>query len=211
MARRVLVLCGDGPHPPLRTRCGVEALGAEDFDFDVIDDASEWSAESMGHYPLVLLTKSNHRSTEDKSPWITPEVEEAFVDYVAAGGGLLAVHSGSGVAKLPTLRRLLGGTFVQHPPQTDVTVTPQGYHPITDGVEPFTLADEHYFMQTDDLQAHHFLTTTSSHGAQSGGWLREEGEGRVCVLSPGHTAAVWLHPEFLTLLRNGLLWCAREL
>jgi type 1 glutamine amidotransferase len=177
----------------------VAALGADDFVFDVVEDASAWSPAGMEQYALVLLSKMNHLSAMDKTPWITPAVEEAFAAYVAAGGGLVAVHSGTIVADLPTLRRLIGGTFVQHPPRCEVTVTPQGYHPITENVEPFTLMDEHYFMQTDDLQAHHFLTTTSTHGAQSGGWLREEG------------AEVWLHPEFLTLLRNGLLWSAKQL
>lgn len=43
---------------------------------------------------------------------------------------------------------------------------------------------------------------------QQGGWWREEGDGRVCVLTPGHNAEVWVHPEFQTLLRNALLWCA---
>ena len=69
------------------------------------------------------------------------------------------------------------------------------------------MRDEHYIMEIDDLEANHFLSTTSEHSAQSGGWLREEGDGRVCVLTPGHNAEVWLHPEFQTLLRNGLLWC----
>lgn len=138
-------------------------------------------------------------------------MEEAFAEYVRAGGGLLVVHSGTIVGELPTLRRLIGGAFVQHPPRCEVTVTPQGEHPITTDVEPYTLVDEHYFMETDDLQAHHFLSTTSEHGAQSGGWLRDEGEGRVCVLAPGHTMEVWQHREFLTLVRNGLRWCAKAL
>jgi hypothetical protein len=100
----------------------------------------------------------------DKEPWITPEVEEAFLEYVRAGGGLLVVHSGTVIQELPTMRRLVGGTFTHHPPKCDVTVTPQGYHPITVNVEPFTVFDEHYFMETDDPEAHHFLTTTSESG-----------------------------------------------
>ena len=210
MARQVLVLCDDKWHPADRVRAGLAALGTEEFAFEIVEDARAWSAARMGQFPLVLLTKANHVLATDETPWITPEVEAAFVDYVSAGGGLLAVHSGTIVAELAELRRLLGGTFVHHPPRCEVTVTPQGYHPIVDDVEPFTLVDEHYFMEIDDLQAHHFLTTTSEHGAQSGGWLREEGDGRVCVLAPGHTAEVWQHREFLTLIRNGLRWSAKE-
>lgn len=211
MTTRVLVLCGDWAHEASRARGGVEALGTDDFTFDVLENTNEWSNARLTHYPLVLLAKSNSISEDDRSPWMTPEVEEAFAEYVRAGGGLLAVHSGSAVKDLSEMRRLLGGTFIHHPKQCDVTVTPQGYHPITDNVEPFTVWDEHYHMETDDLQAHHFLTTTSSHGVQPGGWWREEGEGRVCVITPGHNPEVWLHPEFQTLLRNALLWCAKQL
>jgi type 1 glutamine amidotransferase len=213
MAKRVLVLCDDKWHPARVVRAGVEALGTEDFTFDVIENGHEWSAERMAQYPLVLLAKANQVSAVEDVPWITPDVEEAFLKYVRSGGGLLAVHSGTVVRELPALKRLLGGAFVQHPPQCEVTVTPQGYHPITVNVEPFSVKDEHYFMETDELYsyAHAFLTTTSDHGAQSGGWLREEGAGRVCVLTPGHNVEVWLHPEFQTLLRNALLWCAGEL
>ena len=118
------------------------------------------------------------------------------------------VHSGTiGYGEMPGLLGLIGGVFVQHPPQCEVTITPQGEHPIVLNVEPFTVMDEHYFMQTNDLQEHHFLSTTSVHGVQSGGWLRDEGDGRVCVLTPGHNVEVWLHPEFQTLLGNALRWC----
>lgn len=208
---QVLVLCDDKWHPAHVVRSGLDALGSEDWHFDVIENANDWSATRMAAYPIVLLAKANHVSATENVPWITPAVEEAFVDYVRGGGGLLVVHSGTIVRDSETLKRLIGGTFTQHPPQCEVTITPQGYHPITQNVEPFSVKDEHYFMETDDLQAHHFLSTTSEHGAQSGGWLREEGEGRVCVLTPGHNTEVWVHPEFQTLLRNALLWCGGQM
>ena len=65
-----------------------------------------------------------------------------------------------------------------------------------------------YFMALDDPQADLLMTTTSEHGTQPGGWTRSEGQGRVCVLTPGHNIAVWLHPSFQALLRNALRWCA---
>lgn len=211
MTKQVLVLCDDKWHPAQVVRGGIEKLGTDDFAFDVIENSRQWSAARMGQYPLVLLAKANQISAVENEPWMTPAIEEAFLEYVRAGGGLLVVHSGTIVRDLPTLKRLIGGAFVQHPPKCDVTVTPQGEHPITVNVEPFTVFDEHYFMETDDLEAIHFLTTTSEHGAQSGGWLREEGDGRVCVLTPGHQPDVWQHPEFQTLLRNALLWCVNAL
>ena len=92
-----------------------------------------------------------------------------------------------------------------------VTVEPLGGHPLTAGSGPFTLVDEHYMMELDDTGADVYVTTTSEHGTQPGGWTRTEGEGRVCVLTPGHNVEVWGHPSFQALLTNGLRWCSKTL
>ena len=59
----------------------------------------------------------------------------------------------------------------------------------------------------DDPEADLFLTTRSEHGAQPGGWTRLEGDGRVCVLTPGHNVEVWLEPNYQVLIANALRWC----
>jgi type 1 glutamine amidotransferase len=105
----------------------------------------------------------------------------------------------------------LGGVFLHHPEQCPVTVSPRAGHPLAAGTAPFTLKDEHYFMALDDPQAEVFVTATSEHGEQPGGWTRMEGRGRVAVLTPGHNLRVWLHPAFQALLLNSLRWCARSL
>ena len=50
----------------------------------------------------------------------------------------------------------------------------------------------------------------AAHGTQPGGWTRQEGAGRVAVLTPGHNVEVWLHPSYQTLIGNALRWCARQ-
>ena len=140
---------------------------------------------------------------------MTPEAEQAFLEFVRSGKGLLVVHSGSaGYKETPVLRALMGGVFDHHPKQCPVTVEPKPGHPLTAGSETFTLMDEHYHMLFDDAKADLFLTTTSEHGTQPGGWTRLEGEGRVCMLTPGHNVEVWLHPSYQVLLGNALRWCA---
>ena len=66
-------------------------------------------------------------------------------------------------------------------------------------------------MTLDDPEADVFVTTTSEHGEQPGGWRRVEGSGRVILLTPGHNLEVWLHPSFQALLRNSLRWCGKLL
>ncbi|HEX5942026.1 MAG TPA: ThuA domain-containing protein, partial [Anaerolineales bacterium] len=200
---KTLVLCDDYWHPARIPQEGLGALSGTEFSFDFIANARDWSPETMLKYPLVVLTKSNHVSSEDQTEWMTDTVQAAFAEYVRNGNGLLAIHSGTAeYDQKPVLRRLLGGVFVQHPEQCPVTVTPLAGHPLSIGSDPFTLKDEHYFVAMDDPEADLFVTTTSEHGAQPGAWRRIEGTGRVAVLTPGHNVEIWLHPSFQALLLN---------
>ena len=206
---QTLVLCDDYWHPARVPREGLNLLNRQGFDFDWIEDARDWSAEKMAVYPLVILTKSNNVSSSDQSAWMTEEAQSAFVDYVRQGNGLLAIHSGTaGYQETPLLRSLLGGVFTHHPEQCEVTVQPESNHPLTTGVDPFTLKDEHYFMAMDDSRADIFLKTCSEHGEQPAGWRRMEGAGRVAVLTSGHNLEVWLHPSYQRMILNALRWCA---
>ncbi len=209
---RVLVLCDDFYHPARVPRAGLAPLELDGTAFDWVENAADWPAERMAEYPLVILTKSNAVSAEDKSPWMDDVAQAAFVDYVRLGNGLLVVHSGTaGFMETLELRRLLGSVFDHHPAQCQVTIAPRGSHPITAGVVPFTVQDEHYFMTPMDPTNGVFLVTGSEHGEQPGGWTRLEGEGRVCVLTPGHNLEVWLQPGFQSLLRHAMDWCGKQI
>jgi type 1 glutamine amidotransferase len=208
---RVLVLCDDYWHPARTPRTGLAPLADEGFEFDWIENAADWSASTMAGYPVVLLTKSNNVSSSDQTPWVTEEVQAAFTSYVQRGNGLLLIHSGTaGYQETLELRRLTGGTFRSHPAQCPVTVEPREGHPLTAGSKQFTVVDEHYMMDHDDARSDVFLATRSEHGTQPGGWTRAEGDGRVCVLTPGHNLAVWLEPSYQVLIANALRWCGRS-
>lgn len=207
---RTLVVCDDYWHPARTARTGLAPLSEAGFACDWIEHADEWSAERMDEYQVVLLSKMNHVSAADQRPWVDATVQQAFLSYVRRGNSLLVIHSGAaGYAELPVLRGLMGGAFVQHPPQCPVTVAPLAGHPLTANTESFTLVDEHYHMALDDEQADVFLTTHSEHGTQPGGWTRTEGAGRVCLLTPGHNVEVWLHPAYQALIADALRWCHR--
>ena len=207
---RVLVLCDDFWHPAAIPRAGLAPLASAGFEFDFIEDASDWSEQRMATYPAVILTKSNNMSAINPEPWVDDAVQEAFRGYVHAGHGLLVIHSGAaGYAESAILRELMGGVFIQHPPQCEVRWRPIVGHTLTGSSAAFALRDEHYFMALDDTQADVFMTSTSEHGTQPAGWSRVAGEGRVCMLTPGHNLEVWLHPAYQTLLGNALRWCCK--
>jgi type 1 glutamine amidotransferase len=206
----VLVLCDDFWHPARVPREGLDALSGSEFAFDWVEDVRNWSPDVMLAYPLVILTKSDNVSSTDQTGWMTAPIQEAFSEYVRGGNGLLAIHSGTAEYEgMSVLRSLLGGVFSHHPEQCPVTVNPHIEHPLAAGAAPFTLTDEHYFMTMDDPEVDIFVTTTSEHGEQPGGWRRIEGAGRVAVLTPGHNLEVWQHPSFRTLLLNCMRWCGK--
>lgn len=208
---RILVFCDDLYHPAATVRAGLAPLTAGgEFAFDWIEDAAGWDPGHLRDYPVVLLAKSNVCSATDKKPWLAGPTEGALRDYVRAGGGLLAVHSGTAsYQEVAPVREVLGGVFLSHPPQCAVTVEPRAGHPLNARVDgAFTIHDEHYQMILDDAGADIFLHSRSVHGVQPAGWARTEGRGRVCVLTPGHNPEVWLHPSFQHLLTNALNWVA---
>jgi len=212
MDTKVLVLCDDFWHPAQVPMDGLSPLKDHGFTFDWIKDTRDWSVELMAKYPLVILTKSNNVSSSDPSGWMTDDVQGTFADYVRAGNGLLAIHSGTaGYQETHILQNLLGGVFSHHPEQCTVTLEPQAGHPLTKGVDAFTVKDEHYFMSMQDPYADVFLMSHSEHGKQPAGWKREVGKGRVAVLTPGHNLEVWLNLNFQTLLLSIMDWCSRAI
>jgi len=113
---KILVLCGDVWHPPQIPRKGLDALAGTEFTFDFIEDARDWTTETMAAYPLVILTKSDNVSLTDKTNWMTDTIQLAFSNYVRQGNGLLAIHSGTAeYDQKPVIRGLLGGVFRDHP------------------------------------------------------------------------------------------------
>jgi type 1 glutamine amidotransferase len=205
---RVLVLADDIWHPARVPQAGLQPFCKLGFEFDWITSADQWSAGHMERYPLVVLAKANNVSSSDENPWMSEPVQKAFCQHVRGGHGLIVVHSGAvGYDDAEVFRDLLGGTFREHPEQCPVTIEPVSSHALAAGAKSFKIIDEHYFMDLDDQRADVFLTTTSIHGTQPGGWTRRECEGRVCVLTPGHNPEVWQHPVYQLLLHNALLWC----
>lgn len=208
---RTLVIADDYWHPASTPREGLQTLGDCGFEFEWLENTKDWSPDDLFTYPLVIFTKSDNVSAADQTSWVSDEVQKGFVSYVRAGNGLLVVHSGTVYEKIPEMRRLIGGAFLDHPEQCPVTVKPKVGHPLTTGSVPFTVIDEHYMMAFDDKSADVFLTTTSEHSTQPGGWTRSEGDGRVCVLTPGHNVEVWQHPSYQALLCNAMRWCSKSL
>jgi len=218
---RVLLLCDDRFHPGNIPAEGITPLKEKGFEIDVIQDASKFDPATLGDYAVVVMSKSDHTSMHDHSPWRTEEVQDAFVKYVENGGGLLASHSGTVAGEnTDKLNKLVGCRFTQHPAVCPVTVQPVKPHPVTNGVGMFCENDEHYNLE---ILANDVEILAAAYAAPQGvegekgydpggimpaAYVRTQGKGRVCMLTPGHTPEVWHNTHFRQMLVNALNWCA---
>ena len=203
------VICDDKYHPASVVKQGVEGLNAGNVDWEFVLDTSEWSPQLFERCDVIVLAKGNSRSVDDPRPWLSVEIQQGFSDFVARGRGLLVVHSGTvGYKDESTFKSLVGGGFIHHPEQSEVTVDFTGQSEIP-GMpsESFTVHDEHYLMEMYAADNNIFMTSTSPHSTQPAGWTRRHGKGKVCVLTPGHNLEVWLHPQYQNTILNALNWC----
>ncbi|MBO6015015.1 MAG: ThuA domain-containing protein, partial [Lachnospiraceae bacterium] len=160
--------------------------------------------------------KGNNLTAGNEAPWFEDGVTEVgpaqLKEYVKKGGGLLSVHAGNSffADSCPGYTELIGNFFVKHPARCEVRLSVLK-HPITAGVEDFSIRDEHYEIKLLSEDAQVFLQSESATGGmQTAGYACTLGEGRICVLTPGHILSVWKHPMFVRLLTNAISWCMKE-
>ncbi len=142
---------------------------------------------------------------------MTPAQVQALAAWVEGGGRLLALHAATVMREEnATLRHLLGGRFLSHPPQFDFTLLPLfREHPITAGVGAFTVHDE-FYIQTYAAEVDLHMVAAERGVAYPMLWTKQAGQGSVVYLAPGHSAAVWDLAPYRQLVRQSVQWLAAQ-
>lgn len=213
---KMLMICDDIWHPVEVIKMGMAYLDQEKYQFDIVMTAKDiLTPELLREYPVVINAKGNAINAANSAPWFEPTVTEVgpkeFREYVEEGGSFLSLHAGNTFMEDSCREycEFVGNSYKTHPLRCPVTVRACAQHPITEGVETFTERDEQYVLNilADDIDV--FLEAeTEPAGKQIAGYTRRLGKGRLCVLTPGHTLAVWKNPNFQKLLTNAIDWCA---
>ena len=206
---KIPVLLDDYYHPGEVIEYGLNKL-SDTHDFEYYYDGSTFDFSTLSDYRLIILTKSNVIDRNHKEPFMGQPEVDALLKFVRNGGALLALHAGTtSFENYPEIKALIGGRFDHHPDPLPVHCVPQKGHFMTEGIPEYVFTDEHYHLNmTDDVDI--FMTTVSDHGEQPGGWIRHEGQGRVCVLTPGHYKEVFDEPSYQLQIRKCIAWCLDE-
>ena len=217
-ASHALVLIGDQPHEPAHVEAGLRPVfAATGVTPHFAVDVRALSAENLARVRLLVILRDGlqrpQAAGQQDYMWITPEQERAVVEFVEHGGSFLNLHNSMGLYPDdgPYLK-LVGGRYIGHGPLERFRVeVVDRQHPITRGVDDFSVADEQHTPPCDETKVHVLLRNRSDTGqTAAAGWAYEPGQGRLCHLANGHTRESLAHPMYQRLMRNAVLWCLRR-
>lgn len=223
MADKVLLVGGcpapyhrlEPAEPPIRS--ALEEIGLEvvtsgiyhpDGGDDYTGDYSAIRADNLRQYAALTLYTTGAEGHGADVP--------AIADYVRGGGALIGIHNAAdSFTADPEYVALIGGKFRTHPPQLDITTEfVDTAHPITQGMQAFTVLDELYLFADYDPTRVHLLAQTRSfddNGPVPVCWTREEGTGRVFYVSLGHNPSTLADARWRALFQRGALWALKRL
>lgn len=160
----------------------------------------------------------------DMVPSLPPEQQKGFVELLQSGIGLVSLHHNIGAnQQWEEFRKILGGIHIPREFVVDgKTYGPSGatddqelritvadrQHPITVGVDDFTIHDETYHKYYTAPDVHLLLTTNHPKNEPPIAWVHPYGKSQVFYLMLGHDAQAWQNPSYPRILGNGIRWVA---
>ena len=213
-AGAALLLTG-GPHPFAETTPIVEGLLADaGYSVTVVDSPTEAAAVLAADPPDIWVCNTlRWRMLADKYDEIRDEFRYEIPDesarqideWVRDGGRLLALHAAPICFDTwPGWGDLLGARWdwerSWHPPLGEMRVDFSGDHPLTAGLEPFTIVDEAYrdmWLAQDVVPLAVVAEDDTVHPML---WVRRVDEGTVVTCTLGHGVESFTHPTHRELL-----------
>ena len=130
----------------------------------------------------------------------------ALYHYVSNGGALLILHNGISIQNREELKSMMGGSFVTHPPMTNLEFVVKP-HAITEDCAGFIMPEEPYQLEMVEDNKEIFLTYIYKGEEYVAGWSKCVDKGRIVFLVPGHTEKQFENEEYVKLIRNSMHWC----
>jgi type 1 glutamine amidotransferase len=218
---RVLILSGQNNHDWHTTTPALKSLYEKSgrFVVDVSENVSALEGKDFARYDVIALNYTTYPKVKGHR-W-PAGTEKAFLDYIAAGHGLVLFHAASTAWNdWPEFGDLIGLTWEMgksaHGQYHSFTVCIVDHeHPVTHGMSDFQhLPDELYHRQLLHATAH-VLATAYSDKTRGGTGAQEPmvvvtelGCGRVFHVAMGHDVRPMGGAGFQTLMLRGTEWAA---
>lgn len=225
----VVILAGGSPHAHDFHSIGAalaELFQSHGHDVRVIDHPDLAPAELADHKADALVVAGlwwdmqgdAYDPWRDEHAYLTPQpTREALHQFVAGGGGLIALHTAPVCfGDWDGWGAIVGGAWnwgvSGHPPYGPVTATVIVDHPVVAGLAPeIALDDEIYggMNLANGITPLAIARRTPDDTDQPVVWTHHFGDGRVVYDGFGHNVATIEHPDNAQILTQALDWVAR--
>ena len=171
-------------------------------------------------YDLLLTYDSNN------FPTVSDEQRERFAELIKNGMPLIVMHhSIGGHNNWHRYREMIGSRYMRQLTEIDGKLyPPSSYkynldievqvvdkeHPITRGVENFTIRDEGYKNLYVREGVHVLLKTDHPDASPEVAWTTRYGKGTIFVIVLGHDRHAYASPHLRQILRQAIQWCVEE-
>jgi uncharacterized protein len=180
------------------------------------DSADAWLRADLEHVDAVILY--------DMPRAIDDAQKARFLSIFERGIGLLVMHHALvSFQRWPEYERIIGGRYVDPEKGGDPSRPASGYehdvaipvqratpHPVSAGLDDFTIHDEIYwnFRVAPDVVP--LLRTSHPKSGNPIAWARREGQSKVVYLLLGHGRSAYEHPSYRRLVGNAIRYVAKR-
>lgn len=203
-ARRIKVLfLGDrGHHQPARRAAQALApLASRAIDLYYSERLTDLQAATLRRYDCVLVYANLTA--------LRPAQEQALLDFVASGKGLVAVHCASYCfLNSEKYVELVGAQFQRHGTGVFRDTIVDRDHAITRGLDEIESWDETYVHHKHNPDRIVLAERVEGEHREPWTWVRDHGDGRVFYTAWGHDHRTWSNLGFHELLARGIRWAS---
>ena len=179
--------------------------------------ATAWERDDLATFDVIVLY--------DMPRHITSAQQAKLRSLFELGTGLVVLHHALvSFQDWPDYERIIGGRYPEPPKGQPAVSDKVGYehdvevpvtildprHPITAGIENFTIRDEIYWGFRVGSDVHPLLGTTHPKAGKPLMWTRTEGRSRVVFLQLGHDRHAFENSHFRELVARSISWAARR-
>lgn len=193
-----------------------------DIVFDTISQPKAnnvYASDTIGKYDVIVFY--------DMVQEITDQQKNDFVKLLNDGTGVLFLHhSLASYQDWADFGEIIGGRYLLKPIEKDGTVfipasdykhdqeiaviVVDKEHPVTRGINNFTIHDETYSNIVTTGSIHPLLSTTHPLNGKYIAWSNEWGNSKIIYLQLGHDHYAFENPNFRRIVRQAIHWLAEK-